>query len=104
MQLLSPVCSSDISKYNTAIYAYSLSVIVFVVAYLVFTYTGLGSRLKAISAGEAAARFAGIRVETTKDSRIRGSRMYHRTCSICKCYQSKVPLHLQQVTSWKHRS
>ena len=35
-------------------------------AYLAFTCTGLGSRLKAIGAGETAARFAGIRVDRTK--------------------------------------
>ena len=44
----------------------TFTVIIFVVAYLIFTYTGLGSRLKAIGAGETAARFAGIRVERTK--------------------------------------
>ena len=40
----------------------TFTVIIFVVAYLIFTYTGLGSRLKAIGAGETAARFAGIRL------------------------------------------
>ena len=59
----SPVYAvSDISKYNTLPFMLTFTVIIFVVAYLVFTYTGLGSRLKAIGA----ARFAGIRVETTK--------------------------------------
>ena len=63
----SPVYAvSDISKYNTLPFMLTFTVIIFVVAYLVFTYTGLGSRLKAIGAGETAARFAGIRVETTK--------------------------------------
>ena len=55
----SPVYAvSDISKYNTLPFMLTFTVIIFVVAYLVFTYTGLGSRLKAIGAG--------IRVETTK--------------------------------------
>ncbi len=63
----SPVYAvSDISKYNTLPFMLTFTVIIFVAAYLIFTYTGLGSRLKAIGAGETAARFAGIRVETTK--------------------------------------
>ena len=69
MYLFRGVCAyavSDISKYNTLPFMLTFTVIIFVVAYLVFTYTGLGSRLKAIGAGETAARFAGIRVETTK--------------------------------------
>ena len=44
----------------------AFTIIIFVAAYLIFTFTGLGSRLKAIGAGETAARFAGIRVERTK--------------------------------------
>ena len=45
----SPVYAvSDISKYNTLPFMLTFTVIIFVVAYLVFTYTGLGSRLKAI--------------------------------------------------------
>ena len=47
----SPVYAvSDISKYNTLPFMLTFTVIIFVVAYLVFTYTGLGSRLKAIGA------------------------------------------------------
>ena len=57
---------SDISKYNTLPFMLTFTIVIFVVAYLVFAYTGLGSRLKAIGAGETAARFAGIRVERTK--------------------------------------
>ena len=57
---------SDISKYNTLPFMLTFTIVIFVVAYLAFTYTGLGSRLKAIGAGETAARFAGIRVERTK--------------------------------------
>ena len=63
----SPVYAvSDISKYNTLPFMLTFTVIIFVVMYLVFTYTGLGYRLKAIGAGETAARYAGIRVERTK--------------------------------------
>ena len=57
---------SDISKYNTLPFMLTFTIIIFVAAYLIFTFTGLGSRLKAIGAGETAARFAGIRVERTK--------------------------------------
>ena len=68
----SPVYAvSDISKYNTLPFMLTFTVLIFVVAYLVFTYTGLGSS------------------RDYKDPCIRGSRMYHRTCSICKCYQSR---------------
>ena len=63
----SPVYAvSDISKYNTLPFMLTFTVIIFVAAYLIFTYTGLGYRLKAIGAGETAARYAGIRVERTK--------------------------------------
>ena len=63
----SPVYAvSDISKYNTLPFMLTFTVIIFVIVYLVFTYTGLGYRLKAIGAGETAARYAGIRVERTK--------------------------------------
>ena len=51
---------------NTLPFMLTFTIVIFVVAYLAFTYTGLGSRLKAIGAGETAARFAGIRVERTK--------------------------------------
>ena len=63
----SPVYAvSDISKYNTLPFMLTFTVIIFVIVYLVFTYTGLGYRLKAIGTGETAARYAGIRVERTK--------------------------------------
>ena len=59
----SPVYAvSDISKYNTLPFMLTFTVIIFVVAYLVFTYTGLGSRLKAIGAGETAAFVNAIKV------------------------------------------
>ena len=51
---------------NTLTFMLTFTIVIFVVAYLAFTYTGLGSRLKAIGAGETAARFAGIRVDRTK--------------------------------------
>ena len=57
---------SDISKYNNLPFMLTFTIIIFVIAFLVFTFSGLGSRLKAIGAGETAARFAGIRVERTK--------------------------------------
>lgn len=57
---------SDISKYNTLPFMLTFTIVIFVVAWIVFTFTGLGSRLKAIGAGEIAARFAGIRVERMK--------------------------------------
>ena len=57
---------SDISKYNNLPFMMTFTVVIFVIAWLVFTFTGLGSRRKAIGAGETAARFAGIRVERTK--------------------------------------
>ena len=51
---------------NTLTFMLTFTIVIFVVAYLAFTYTGLGSRLKAIGAGETAVRFAGIRVDRTK--------------------------------------
>ena len=51
---------------NTLTFMLTFTIVIFAVAYLAFTYTGLGSRLKAIGAGETAARFAGIRVDRTK--------------------------------------
>ncbi|MCD7842089.1 MAG: ABC transporter permease [Lachnospiraceae bacterium] len=63
----SPVYAvSDISKYNTLPFMLTFTVIIFAVTFFVITFTGLGSRLKAIGAGETAARYAGIRVERTK--------------------------------------
>ena len=56
----------DISKYNNLPFMLTFTVIIFVIAFLIFTFTGLGSRLKAIGAGEIAARFAGIPVERMK--------------------------------------
>ena len=46
---------SDISKYNTLPFMLTFTVIIFVAAYLIFTFAGVGSRLKACGAGESAA-------------------------------------------------
>ena len=58
--------ASNITSYNTLPFALSFTIVILVIAFIVFQYTGLGNRLKAIGAGETAARFAGIRVERTK--------------------------------------
>lgn len=58
--------ASDISKYNTLTFNLTFTVAILLVVFAVFQFTGLGHRLKAIGAGETAARFAGIRVERTK--------------------------------------
>lgn len=63
----SPVYAvSDISKYNTLGFNLTFTAVILLTVYLVFQYTGLGARLKAIGAGETASRYAGIRVEKTK--------------------------------------
>jgi ribose transport system permease protein len=58
--------SSNITTYNTLAFNLTFTIIIFVVAFIAFQYTGLGNRLKAIGAGETAARFAGVRVDRTK--------------------------------------
>ncbi|MBO4456165.1 MAG: ABC transporter permease [Butyrivibrio sp.] len=58
--------ASNITTYNTLPFALTFTLVILVVAFVIFQYTGLGNRLKAIGAGETAARFAGIRVERTK--------------------------------------
>ncbi len=57
---------SNITSYNTMGFNLTFTIIILLVAFAVFRYTGLGNRLKAIGAGETAARFAGVRVEKTK--------------------------------------
>ncbi len=57
---------SNITSYNTLGFNLTFTLLILVVAFIVFQYTGLGNRLKAIGAGETAARFAGVRVESTK--------------------------------------
>ena len=57
---------SNITSYNTMGFNLTFTIIILLVAFAAFRYTGLGNRLKAIGAGETAARFAGVRVEKTK--------------------------------------
>ena len=57
---------SNITDYNSIGFNLTFTLIILVAAFVVFQYTGLGNRLKAIGAGETAARFAGVRVEKTK--------------------------------------
>ena len=57
---------SNITSYNTMGFNLTFTIVILLVAFAVFRYTGLGNRLKAIGAGETAARFAGVRVEKTK--------------------------------------
>ena len=58
--------SSNITTYNTMPFNLTFTIVILLVAFAAFQYTGLGNRLKAIGAGETAARFAGVRVERTK--------------------------------------
>ena len=57
---------SNINQYNTLPFNLTFTILILVIAFLAFQFTGLGNRLKAIGAGETAARFAGVRVERTK--------------------------------------
>lgn len=57
---------SNITSYNTMGFNLTFTIVILLAAFAVFRYTGLGNRLKAIGAGETAARFAGVRVEKTK--------------------------------------
>ena len=58
--------ASNITSYNTLAVNLTFTIAILVIAFAIFQYTGLGNRLKAIGAGETAARFAGVRVEKTK--------------------------------------
>lgn len=58
--------ASNITSYNTLGVNLTFTIAILLIAFAVFQYTGLGNRLKAIGAGETAARFAGVRVEKTK--------------------------------------
>ncbi|WP_026668451.1 MULTISPECIES: ABC transporter permease [Butyrivibrio] len=58
--------ASNITSYNTLAVNLTFTIAILLIAFAVFQYTGLGNRLKAIGAGETAARFAGVRVEKTK--------------------------------------
>lgn len=44
----------------------TITVAVLAIGYFVFTYTSLGAQLKAIGAGQTAARFAGVKVKKTQ--------------------------------------
>lgn len=58
--------ASNITSYNTLAVNLTFTIAILLIAFVIFQYTGLGNRLKAIGAGETAARFAGVRVEKTK--------------------------------------
>ena len=58
--------ASNITSYNTLAVNLTFTIAILLIAFAIFQYTGLGNRLKAIGAGETAARFAGVRVEKTK--------------------------------------
>ncbi|SKB80419.1 ribose transport system permease protein [Lachnospiraceae bacterium] len=58
--------ASNITAYNTIGFNLTFTILILLISFIVFQYTGLGNRLKAIGAGETAARFAGVRVERTK--------------------------------------
>ncbi|MCD8084469.1 MAG: ABC transporter permease [Clostridiales bacterium] len=63
----SPVYAiSTISNLNTMPFMLSVTVIVLVVGFLIFHFTPFGANLRAIGAGEKAARFAGIDEQKTK--------------------------------------
>ena len=63
----SPVyANATISKYNTMPFMMGLTVSVLLIGFVIFRFTSVGANLKAIGAGEKAARFAGIRVDRTK--------------------------------------
>lgn len=81
---------SDISKYNTLPFMLTFTIVIFVVAYLAFTYTGLGSRLKAIGAGETAAKICRYSRRAHQDADLYDSRMHYRTGSIYQLNKSRV--------------
>lgn len=56
----------SITNYNITWLKVLLTVLVLLIAYLLFTYTKLGMVLKAIGAGETAARFSGVNTRLTK--------------------------------------
>ena len=63
----SPVyATGDIFNYNTVTVKLGLTALLLLIVFLLFHFTKLGYNLKAIGAGEKAARFAGIKVEKTK--------------------------------------
>ena len=54
--------ASNITSYNTLAVNLTFTIAILLIAFAIFQYTGLGNRLKAIGAGETAARFAGVRL------------------------------------------
>ena len=63
----SPVAAIvSITKYNTTWLKILLTILLLVIAYIVFNYTKFGITLKAIGAGEKGALFSGVRVELMK--------------------------------------
>ncbi|MCD8051988.1 MAG: ABC transporter permease [Clostridiales bacterium] len=63
----SPVYAvSTISNLNTMPFMLTITLVVLAIGFFFYKFTSLGSNLKAIGAGEKAARFAGIKVEKTK--------------------------------------
>jgi ribose transport system permease protein len=63
----SPVAAHvSVTSYNVTWLKVLLTILVLLIAYLLFTYTKLGMVLKAIGAGETAARYSGVRTNLTK--------------------------------------
>ena len=63
----SPVyATADIAELNTLPFMISMTIIALVIGFIVFRFTSVGANVKAIGAGEKAARFAGIKVQKTK--------------------------------------
>ncbi|MCD7821955.1 MAG: ABC transporter permease [Clostridiales bacterium] len=63
----SPVYAvSTISNLNTMPFMLTITLVVLAIGFFIYKFTSLGANLKAIGAGEKAARFAGIKVEKTK--------------------------------------
>ncbi|MCD8147214.1 MAG: ABC transporter permease [Clostridiales bacterium] len=63
----SPVYAvSSISNLNTMPFMLTITLVVLAIGFFIYRFTCLGANLKAIGAGEKAARFAGIKVEKTK--------------------------------------
>lgn len=56
----------SLMKLNTIEFKLILTIVVLGIGYFFFTFTSFGANLKAIGAGERAARFAGIKVTKTK--------------------------------------
>lgn len=63
----SPVAAHvSVTSYNVTWLKVLLTILVLLIAYMLFTYTKLGMVLKAIGAGETAARYSGVRTNLTK--------------------------------------